>query len=118
MSHRLICAVSTAAITLLATANTDARSHHTRVAAHHHHYHGGPASYQGYAGYRYIAPVDPRYGYEEAPYDPSYQGPGAEVFALTRKAQHEPGVTLELEPDAKETATGGPVGGVPGRDGT
>ena len=62
-------------------------------------------------------PVDPGYGYEEAPYDPSYTGPGATIFEATKKAQHEPGVTLELAPDAKETATGGPVDGVPGFDG-
>ena len=33
---------------------------------------------------------------------------------LTAQAYTEPGLTLELAPDAKLTATGGPVGGVPG----
>ncbi len=36
---------------------------------------------------------------------------------LRERAQHEPGVTQELEPDAKQSATGGPSGGVPGREG-
>lgn len=36
---------------------------------------------------------------------------------LTRRAQHEPGVTSELAPDAHQTATGGPSGGVPGFSG-
>ena len=47
-----------------------------------------------------------------------YEGPGSIVLNLTEKARREPGVTFELAPDAKETATGGPVGGVPGFDGT
>lgn len=52
-------------------------------------------------------------------YDPylGYTGPGSIVLNRTQEAQHEPGVTLDLAPDAKETATGGPVGGVPGFDG-
>ena len=118
MTHRLLFMASAAALIALQTSHADARPRHVRTAAHHHRHYAGVPSYRGDPAYGYAAPVDPRYGYEEAPYDPSYQGPGAEVFALTRKAQHEPGVTLELEPDAKETATGGPVGGVPGRDGT
>ena len=46
-----------------------------------------------------------------------YQGPGSIVFNRTVRSQHEPGVTEELAPDAKQTATGGPSGGVPGFDG-
>ena len=116
MIHRLLCLTSIAALVALSTSDVEARAGHARLVAHHHHRYAGVTPYPG--AYGYSAPVDPRYGYEEAPYDPAYQGPGAEVFALTRQAQHEPGVTLELEPDAKQTATGGPVGGIPGRDGT
>lgn len=80
------------------------------------------------------------YGYRNAPYpqayggyygtgrgyDPSYGHGYASGFGyaggwqaaadarLTAKAYTEPGVTLELAPDAKLTATGGPSGGVPG----
>ena len=70
-----------------------------------------------YDGQRGLGYEHPAYGYEEAPYDPRYAGPGAVVFNATRRAAHEPGVTNELAPDAKETATGGPSGGVPGFDG-
>ena len=34
---------------------------------------------------------------------------------LTAQAYREPGVTLEIAPDAKQTATGGPSGGLPDR---
>ena len=47
-----------------------------------------------------------------------YTGPGSAVLNATVRAAGEPGVTLELAPDAKETATGGPVGGPPGFDGS
>ena len=40
--------------------------------------------------------------------------PGEIILNQTERAQHEPGVTQELAPDAKQTATGGPSGGVPG----
>ena len=43
-----------------------------------------------------------------------YNGPGATVLKKTLKAQHEPGVAEEIAPDAKQTATGGPSGGLPG----
>ncbi len=46
-----------------------------------------------------------------------YSGPGATVLQKSLKAQHEPGVAEELEPGAKQTATGGPSGGLPGRGG-
>ncbi len=47
----------------------------------------------------------------------SSQAPGAIVRQQTERSAHEPGVTNELAPDAKETATGGPSGGIPGRSG-
>ena len=37
--------------------------------------------------------------------------------AATARAYREPGTTLDLAPDAKLTATGGPSGGVPGFSG-
>ena len=46
-----------------------------------------------------------------------YNGPGATVLQKTLEAQHEPGVAEELEPGAKQSATGGPSGGLPGRGG-
>ena len=118
MTHRIFSMASAAALLAASTINVDAQPRHVGIVAHHHRHYAGASSHAGTAGFRYSPPVDPRYGYEEAPYDPSYQGPGADVFAATKKAQHEPGVTLDLEPDAKETATGGPVGGIPGHDGT
>ena len=47
-----------------------------------------------------------------------YNGPGSAVLNATVRAAGEPGVIHELAPDAKETATGGPVGGPPGFDGS
>ena len=47
----------------------------------------------------------------------SPEAPGAIVRQQTERSAREPGVTQELAPDAKETATGGPSGGVPGRSG-
>ncbi len=47
-----------------------------------------------------------------------YTGPGSIIFNATVQEQNAPGVTNELAPDAKATATGGPVGGVPGFDGS
>jgi hypothetical protein len=46
-----------------------------------------------------------------------YNGPGSTVLRKSLQAQHEPGVTQELSPSAKQTATGGPSGGVPGLSG-
>ena len=87
---------SAAILMLCASPAAEARPHHGRLVAHHHSFRQAP----------YAAQV---------PY--GYQGPGATIFALTARAQREPGVTEELAPDAKQTATGGPVGGVPGFDG-
>ena len=61
-------------------------------------------------------PVPPAGGGDN-PYA-GYSGPGSAVLNATERAKKEPGVTLELAPDAKETATGGPVGGPPGFDGS
>ena len=46
-----------------------------------------------------------------------YSGPGAIVLRRGLAAQSEPGVTEELFPGSKQTATGGPVGGAPGSGG-
>ena len=46
-----------------------------------------------------------------------YKGPGATVLKKSLEAQHEPGVAQEIAPDAKQTATGGPSGGLPGLSG-
>ena len=53
-----------------------------------------------------------------APGYPHYSRSADWIAAAAARAQTEPGVTSELSPDAKQTATGGPVGGVPGFDGT
>ena len=95
--------------------------HHARAGFAYRAHHRSP--YYAYAGrpmyvQRGVGAENPAYGYEEAPYDPAYVGPGATVFNATRRAAQEPGVTNELSPYAKETATGGPSGGVPGFDGS
>ena len=85
-------------------------------ASHHHrHYRYGPAQPDGSG--------EP-YGYRNAPYPQfygGYYGGGgweAQTNArLTAQAYREPGVTLELAPDSKQSATGGPSGGVPGFSG-
>ena len=43
-----------------------------------------------------------------------YEGPGATVLRRGLEAQFDPGATSEISPGAKQTATGGPSGGVPG----
>ena len=48
-----------------------------------------------------------------APLDPYVNAPGYIIEAATNRARREPGVTTELDPTAKETATGGPSGGIP-----
>ena len=66
------------------------------------------------------APVqsqEPYAGLNRNPYA-GYTGPGSAVLNATVQSERDPGVTLELAPDAKETATGGPVGGPPGYDGS
>ena len=46
-----------------------------------------------------------------------YNGSGSIVLKKSLKAQKEPGVAQEVAPDAKQTATGGPSGGLPGTSG-
>ena len=48
---------------------------------------------------------------------PYQYAPGEIIARRTAQAQRDPGVTNELAPDSSQTATGGPVGGVPGFDG-
>ena len=55
----------------------------------------------------------PENSYGNAPGDRSYEGPGATVFGRTVQFQQAPGVTTELDPAARESATGGPSGGLP-----
>ena len=64
------------------------------------------------------------YGYRNLPYPQFYGGyyggggwEAATNARLTAQAYREPGVTLELAPDSKQSATGGPSGGVPGFSG-
>ena len=54
---------------------------------------------------------NPRYGYSENPYDPTYRGPGWEVFALQHGQEQRAGVLHEIAPDAKISASGIVVGG-------
>ncbi len=115
MKRQLLYMISGVAILSVSVSSVEAKPRHGRIAARHHYHHR--YAYGGSVGFRQGYPVDPRYGYEEAPYDPSYYGPGAEVFRRTIQSAHEPGVTLELDPDAKETATGGPAGGLPSQSG-
>lgn len=46
---------------------------------------------------------------------PGVAGPQAAMRAAARRANHEPGLAREVAPDARQTATGGPSGGLPGR---
>ena len=69
---------------------------------HHHHSHrAGSLNYYGE-------------GYSQS-YGGSWEGEA--IARATERMQYAPGVTNELAPDAKETATGGPAGGVPGFSG-
>ena len=83
---------------------------------HHHRHHRSAAAGPDGGG-------EP-YGNRNAPYPQAYGGYyggggwEAETNArLTAQAYREPGVTLELAPDSKQSATGGPSGGVPGFSG-
>ena len=50
--------------------------------------------------------------------DPYYDGGAGGIIAReTERAQRESGVTSEFAPGSKQTATGGPVGGIPGFSG-
>ena len=73
----------------------------TSPALARHRYHHAP-----------LAPAEARVPYGD------WGGWQAEVIAReTARQQAAPGVTEELAPDAKQTATGGPSGGVPGFSG-
>ena len=117
MKRQVFYIISSIAAASVLTSAAEARPRHHRVAARHHVYGRATASNIPYTSerrsFRNPYPVRPQYSYEEAPYDPSYQGPGADVFRRTIQAQHEPGVTLQIDPDAKQSATGGPAGGLP-----
>ena len=106
MIKKLTCLATTPLVLTMAPSTAEARGNHPR--AGHRHLHAR----DGVPGYRY-ARTDPRRGYEEAPADPSYQGPGADVFRQTILSAHAPGTALELDPDGKQSATGGPSGGLP-----
>ena len=68
--------------------------------ARHRHHRVPPAAVEAQAPYAYAG------------------GWQAEAIArATARQQAAPGLTEELAPDAKETATGGPVGGIPGFSG-
>ena len=45
------------------------------------------------------------------------QSAAAIVDSATRRAHNEPGVTREFSPEARQTATGGPSGGIPNQSG-
>ena len=64
----------------------------------------------GYSS-RTIAPVNPAYGYSEAPYDPTYRGPGWEIFAMQHRVEQNATLLHEIAPDAKISASGTVVGG-------
>ena len=84
----------------------------TALAGHLHH------RYRVSHHRSFVAPYsDPAYGYA-SPSPAGWISSAEIVRQATARAYLEPGTTLELAPDAKETATGGPVGGVPGFDGT
>ena len=122
MKRQLLYMISGVAIASVTMSAAEARPPHARAVAHHHIKVGTATAAnipyrQEHPSFGNPYPVRPQYGYEEAPYDPSYYGPGHEVFRRTIQAAHEPGVTLQIEPDAKETATGGPSGGLPSQSG-
>ncbi len=124
MKRQLLYLISSAAIVSSSVTAAEAQPRHDGARHSHHRYHSAerhaPLGHPD-VGARYDVraryPVDPRFGYEEAPDDPSYHGPGGEVFRRTIESAHEPGLATELDPDAKQTATGGPSGGLPSQSG-
>ena len=104
MTCNLSYVAATAAILALSASTAEAR--HAKAHAHHHYAHGGTP------GARAV-PTNPRYGYQAPPAESSYEGPGADIYRQTILSAHAPGTALELNPDAKESATGGPAGGLP-----
>lgn len=101
---------------------------------HHHRHHryaaaqtdgsGEPYDYrnapypQAYGGYYGSGTSSRGTGYGHG-YDSGFGYAGGWEAAanarLTAQAYRDPGVTLEIAPDAKQTATGGPSGGLPDR---
>ncbi len=117
-----IAALAAAGLTASATGAAARPLHHHRLYAYHHHGYGyAPFPFQPYRrGYPTTAggyDHGPGYGYPPYGYPGGAYGAGQIIENATIRAQHEPGVTSELAPDAKQTATGGPVGGVPGFSG-
>ncbi len=104
MTRHPACIAATAAILLLSMPTAQARSRHAKVAGHRLHAHTGAP------GDRF-ARTNPRHG--DAPADHPYEGPGADVFRQTIQSERAPGTTSELDPAAKQSATGGPSGGLP-----
>ena len=70
------------------------------AAARHRHHHAAPAAVEAHA-----------------PYGDWGNWQAEAIARATARQQASPGLTEELAPDAKETATGGPSGGVPGFSG-
>ena len=93
-----------AAIVLM-TGNASAGQLYRRYHVSHHRQLVAPGPYAGYGNAPQPAPG-------------AWTSNAEIVRQATARAYREPGTTLELAPDAKETATGGPVGGVPGFDGS
>ncbi len=113
LSHATLTAVA-ALLIIPATAASASPPHHHRAwhrADVFRHSVGRPYGYgYGYGGGT-VAPQNPRYGYSESPYDPSYRGPGWEVFAAQHSVEQNATVLHEIAPDAKISATGIVVGG-------
>ena len=124
MKRQLLYLISIAVIVSASVTMAEARARHHEAHHPHHRFHSAydhapfaDPDLRARREFRARYPVDPRFGYEEAPYDPSYRGPGDEVFRRTIESAHEPGLATELDPDAKQTATGGPSGGLPSQSG-
>ena len=128
MSSTLRTIASIAAGTVLIAAPALAQGNHHR----HHRYaaaqpDGGgepygyrdasyPQAYGGYYGTGERSRAEYGHGYASGfGYAGSWEA--AANARLTAQAYREPGVTLELDPTAKQTATGGPSGGLPSRGG-
>ena len=104
--------IAAAVLTGPATAAT-ARPHHKAVIHHRLARGGGSDGASSHPRRRYGA-APPLASSEGPGYAGStYEGPGAEVFRQTVRAAHAPGLTSEIDPDAKQSATGGPSGGLP-----
>ena len=111
-----------AAAFALASGTAFAQPWHNRLPTHYHHWYAryriAPRAYARPLRYEPSAPYYSKsFETPPLPYVPQDDSDASIVLRHTIKAQSEPGVTLELAPDAKETATGGPVGGVPGFSG-